>query len=51
MLAFLVVVSLPIIIPYFWMVVIAFTARTGGVGSYVLWTACAVIVLFSKYVR
>jgi inositol-phosphate transport system permease protein len=42
--AFLVVVSVPIILPYFWMVVIAFTARTGGVGSDVLWTACAVIV-------
>lgn len=43
-LAFLVVVSVPIILPYFWMVVIAFTARTGGVSSDVLWTACAVIV-------
>ena len=42
--AFLVAVSVPIILPYFWMVVIAFTARTGGVGSDVLWTACAVIV-------
>ena len=42
--AFLVVVSVPIILPYFWMVVIAFTARTGGVSSDVLWTACAVIV-------
>lgn len=44
LLAFLVVVSVPIILPYFWMVVIAFTARTGGVGSDVLWMACAVIV-------
>jgi inositol-phosphate transport system permease protein len=44
LLAFLVVVSVPIILPYFWMVMIAFTARTGGVGSDVLWTACAVIV-------
>lgn len=43
-LAFLVLVSVPIILPYFWMVVIAFTARTGGVSSDVLWTACAVIV-------
>jgi inositol-phosphate transport system permease protein len=42
-LAFLVVVSVPIILPYFWMVVIAFTARTGGVSSDVLWTSCAVI--------
>ncbi len=44
LLAFLVLVSVPIMLPYFWMVVIAFTARTGGVASYVLWTACAVIV-------
>ena len=44
LLAFLVIVSVPILLPYFWMVVIAFTARTGGVGSDVLWTACAVIV-------
>src|SRR5256885_16746644 len=44
LLAFLVIVSVPIILPYFWMVVIAFTARTGGVGSDVLWTACAAIV-------
>jgi inositol-phosphate transport system permease protein len=43
LLAFLVVVSAPIVLPYFWMVVIAFTARTGGVASDVLWTACAVI--------
>jgi inositol-phosphate transport system permease protein len=44
LLAFLVVVSVPILLPYFWMVVIAFTARTAGVGSDVLWTACAVVV-------
>ena len=37
-------VSVPIILPYFWMVVISFTARTGGVATDVLWTACAVIV-------
>ena len=49
--AFLVAVSVPIILPYFWMVVIAFTARTGGVGSDVLWTACAVIVLACSWSR
>ena len=43
LLGFLIVVSVPIVLPYFWMIVIAFTARTGGVGSDVLWTACAVI--------
>ena len=42
--AFLVFVSLPIILPYFWMVVISFTARSGGISSDVLWIACAVIV-------
>ena len=43
LLAFLLLVSLPIILPYFWMVVISFTARSGGVSTDVLWTACAVI--------
>ena len=44
LLAFLLIISVPIILPYFWMVVISFTARTGGVSTHVLWTACAVIV-------
>ncbi|MEO7761404.1 MAG: carbohydrate ABC transporter permease [Casimicrobiaceae bacterium] len=44
LLTFLLIVSVPIILPYFWMVVISFTARTGGVSTQVLWTACAVIV-------
>jgi len=44
LLAFLLLVSIPIILPYFWMVVISFTARSGGVSANVLWTACAVIV-------
>ena len=44
LLAFLLIVSVPIILPYFWMVVISFTARSGGVSTDVLWTACAVIV-------
>jgi len=44
LLGILAIVSVPIILPYFWMVVIAFTARTGGVASDVLWTACAVVV-------
>ncbi|WP_051588200.1 carbohydrate ABC transporter permease [Actibacterium mucosum] len=41
---FLVAVSIPIILPYFWMVMIAFTARTGGAEADTLWTACAVLV-------
>jgi inositol-phosphate transport system permease protein len=44
LLGFLLVVSVPVILPYFWMVVISFTARSGGVSTQVLWTACAVIV-------
>jgi inositol-phosphate transport system permease protein len=44
LLAFLLIVSVPILVPYFWMVVISFTARTGGVSTEVLWTAIAVIV-------
>ena len=44
LLGFLLIVSVPIILPYFWMVVISFTARSGGVSTQVLWTACAVIV-------
>ena len=44
LLAFLLAVSVPIILPYFWMVVISFTARSGGVSTGVLWTACAVMV-------
>src|SRR2546430_17687588 len=41
LLPFLVIVSLPIILPYFWMVVISFTARTGRISTHVLWTRCA----------
>ena len=44
LLAFLLLVSTPIILPYFWMVVMSFTARSGGISTDVLWTACAVIV-------
>jgi inositol-phosphate transport system permease protein len=44
LLAFLLAVTLPILLPYFWMVVISFTARSGGVSTSVLWTACAVTI-------
>jgi inositol-phosphate transport system permease protein len=44
LLAFLLLVSLPVILPYFWMLVISFTARSGGVSTDVLWTACAIVV-------
>lgn len=42
--AFLVVISVPVILAYFWMIVISFTAKTGGVEADVLWRACAVLV-------
>lgn len=42
--AFLVVISVPVILAYFWMVVISFTAKTGGVEAAILWRACAVLV-------
>jgi inositol-phosphate transport system permease protein len=41
---FLVAVSIPIILPYFWMLMIALTARTGGADSGTLWTACMILV-------
>lgn len=44
LIAFLTVVSIPVILPFFWMFVISVSARTGGVESYVLWRACAVLV-------
>ena len=44
LLAFLLAVTLPILLPYFWMVIISFTARSGGVSAGVLWIACAVAV-------
>lgn len=44
LLAFLVTVSLPILLPYFWMFTISVSARTGGVESVVLWKACAILV-------
>ena len=44
LIAFLTVVSLPILLPYFWMLVISLSARTGGVESRVLWLACAVLI-------
>ena len=42
--AFLIAVSLPIILPYFWLVTIAFSARTGVADTAVLWRAMLVVV-------
>ncbi len=44
LLAFLITVSLPILLPYFWMFTISVSARTGGVEMIVLWKACAILV-------
>lgn len=44
LLAFLITVSLPILVPYFWMFTISVSARTGGVESLVLWRAVAILV-------
>jgi inositol-phosphate transport system permease protein len=42
--AFLVAVSLPIILPYFWLVTIAFSARTGVAETMILWRSTLVLV-------
>ena len=39
--AFLIAVSLPIILPYFWLVTIAFSAKTGVAETAVLWRSMA----------
>lgn len=44
LIGFLTLVSVPIVLPFFWMFVISVSARTGGVESDVLWRACAVLV-------
>ncbi|MEP7063800.1 MAG: carbohydrate ABC transporter permease [Betaproteobacteria bacterium] len=43
LLAFLLLASVPIVLPFFWMLVISFTARSGGVSTNALWTSCAII--------
>jgi inositol-phosphate transport system permease protein len=42
--AFLIAVSLPILLPYFWLVIIAFSARTGVAETLVLWRSMLVLV-------
>jgi inositol-phosphate transport system permease protein len=42
--AFLIAVSVPIILPYFWLVTIAFSARTGVADTQVLWRSMFVLV-------
>jgi inositol-phosphate transport system permease protein len=42
--AFLIAVSIPIILPYFWLVTIAFSAKTGVAETFVLWRSMFVLV-------
>jgi inositol-phosphate transport system permease protein len=42
--AFLIAVSVPIVLPYFWLVTVAFSAKTGIAETVVLWRAMAVLV-------
>jgi inositol-phosphate transport system permease protein len=42
--ALLIAVSLPIILPYFWLITIAFSAKTGVADTSVLWRSSAVLV-------
>ena len=43
LIGFLIVVSLPILLPYFWMFTISVSAQTGGIESVVLWKACLIL--------
>jgi inositol-phosphate transport system permease protein len=42
--AFLIAVTLPIILPYFWLVTIAFSAKTGVAETMVLWRSMLVLI-------
>ena len=42
--AFLIAVSLPVILPYFWLATIAFSAKTGVAETFVLWRSILVLV-------
>lgn len=44
LIGFLILVSLPILLPYFWMFTISLSAKTGGVESFVLWRATFIFV-------
>jgi len=42
--AFLIAVSLPVILPYFWLVTIAFSAKAGVAETMVLWRSTLVLI-------
>lgn len=44
LIGFLTLVSVPILLPYFWMLTISLSAKTGGVESFVLWRATFIFV-------
>ena len=44
LIAFLVATTLPVLLPYFWMVAISFSAKSGGVASSLLWQAVSVLI-------
>ncbi|MCG8510686.1 MAG: carbohydrate ABC transporter permease [Rhodospirillales bacterium] len=44
LITFLIIVTLPVLLPYFWMFAISFSAKTGGVATFVLWRASAILV-------
>ncbi|MBF0276854.1 MAG: carbohydrate ABC transporter permease [SAR324 cluster bacterium] len=44
LIGFLILASIPVLLPYFWLFTISFSARTGGVESFVLWRACAILL-------
>ncbi len=43
---FLIAVSLPVLLPYFWLVTVAFSSKTGTVDTLVLWRSMGVLVPF-----
>ena len=43
---FLVAVSVPLLLPYFWMVTVAFSSKTGTVDTLILWRSMAILVPF-----
>ena len=42
--AFLIAVSIPIVVPYFWLVTLAFSASLAGTDTVVLWTSIFILV-------
>lgn len=42
--AILIVTSLPVVLPYFWMVTISFSATSGSTDTFVLWRSIAILV-------